>query len=137
MTNTAVRAGWILALIAVVQSLAALDLSVVNVALPAIRADLGVTAEQLPWIVHAYTLTFGGCLLLGGQLGDLLGRRTVLLSGLLVFAAASIVGGLAWNAGVLIGARAVQGLGAAVLTPLTLALVTTTFPEGRDRRPAC
>lgn len=133
MTVTAVRTGWVLVLIVTVQFMASLDLSVVNVALPAIRDDLGFGADQLSWVVNAYTLVYGGCMLLGGRLGDLFGRRPVLLAGLALFAAASLAGGLAQDPVQLIASRAAQGLGGAVLSPLTLALVTATFAEGQAR----
>lgn len=133
MTVTTTRTGWVLVLIVTVQFMASLDLSVVNVALPAIRDDLGLAAEQLSWVVNAYTLVYGGCMLLGGRLGDLLGRRRVLLAGLALFAAASLGGGLAQDPGQLVAARAAQSLGGAILSPLTLALVTATFPEGPAR----
>ncbi|RSM69674.1 MFS transporter [Kibdelosporangium aridum] len=132
-TPTTVRTGWIVVLVVTVQFMASLDLSVVNVALPAIRDDLGFTAAALSWVVNAYTLVYGGLLLLGGRLGDILGRRTVLLTGLALFALASLAGGLAQQPWQLIAARAAQGLGGAMLTPLTLALVTVTFPEGVAR----
>ena len=127
------RKRWILALACLAQFMVILDVSVVNVALPSIRNDLGFSAVNLQWVVNAYTLTFGGFLLLGGRAADLLGRRRVFLAGLVGFAAASLVGGLSTGQGMLIGARAVQGLGGAVVAPATLAIITTTFEEGYER----
>src|SRR5256714_6214952 len=113
-----------------------LDISVVNVALPSIRKDLGFSAVDLQWVVNAYTLTFAGFLLLGGRAADLLGRRKVFLVGLLVFAGASLVGGLSTSQGMLIGARALQGFGGAIVAPATLSILTTTFAEGAERNRA-
>src|SRR4051794_10910545 len=113
-----------------------LDVSIVNVALPSIRNDLGFTAANLQWVVNAYTLTFAGFLLLGGRAADLLGRRKVFLAGLLVFAGASLAGGLSTSQGMLIGARALQGLGGAIVAPATLSILTTTFAEGAERNRA-
>ncbi len=110
-----------------------LDVSVVNVALPSIRADLGFSAVDLQWVVSAYTLTFAGFLLLGGRAADLLGHRRVFVAGLGVFALASLAGGLSTSQGMLIGARAVQGLGGAIVAPVTLSVLTTTFTEGGER----
>jgi EmrB/QacA subfamily drug resistance transporter len=127
------RKRWILALTCLAQFMVILDVSVVNVALPSIRNDLHFSAVNLQWIVNAYTLTFGGFLLLGGRAADLLGRRRVFLAGLVGFAAASLVGGLSTSQNMLIAARAVQGLGGAVVAPATLAILTTTFDEGYER----
>jgi EmrB/QacA subfamily drug resistance transporter len=113
-----------------------LDVSVVNVALPSIKADLGFSGADLQWVVNAYTLTFGGFLLLGGRAADLLGRGRVFAMGLLLFAGASLVGGLALSAGVLVGARALQGLGGAIVAPASLSIVTSTFTEGAERNRA-
>jgi EmrB/QacA subfamily drug resistance transporter len=110
-----------------------LDVTIVNVALPAIQRALHFSADGLQWVVNAYTLAFGGLLLLGGRTSDLLGRRRMFMAGLALFAAASLAGGLAGSAGLLIAARAVQGVGAALLSPAALALVTVTFPAGRER----
>src|SRR5919204_2372475 len=101
-----------------------------------IRTGLGFTEQDLQWVVNAYTLTFAGFLLLGGRAVDLLGRRRVFMGGLLLFSLASLVGGLAENQGMLIGARAAQGLGGAVVSPATLAILTTTFREGPERNRA-
>jgi EmrB/QacA subfamily drug resistance transporter len=130
------RRWWILALVSLAQVMVVLDVTIVNVALPSIQDDLGFSADNLQWVVNAYLLLFGGFLLLGGRLADLLGRRRVLLSGLGLFAAASLAGGLANSSGLLIAARAVQGLGGALLSPSALAIVTVTFPHGRERNTA-
>ena len=113
-----------------------LDISVVNVALPSIQASLGFDPVNLQWIVNGYALVFAGFLLLGGRLADLYGRKRIFVLGLALFSAASLVGGLASTPGMLVAARAVQGLGAAVLTPATLTILTTTFAEGPQRNRA-
>src|SRR5213080_3762379 len=139
MTETAVamQRRWIaLALLCVAQFVVVLDASIVNVALPTIGNALKFTESNLPWVVNAYVLTFGGFLLLGGRMADLLGRRIVFMSGLVLFAIASLAGGLAVNSGQLIAARAVQGLGAAILSPAALSIVTTTFRDGAERNRA-
>jgi EmrB/QacA subfamily drug resistance transporter len=118
------------------QFMVILDTSIVNVALPSIRASLGFTATGLQWVVNAYLLTFGGFLLLGGRTADVFGRRRMLIAGLFVFSAASLACGLAPTPGVLVGARAVQGLGAAILAPAVLAVLTTRFTEARARATA-
>src|SRR3954468_17410689 len=118
------------------QFMVILDVSIVNVALPSIRADLGFTAANLQWVVNAYTLTFAGFLLLGGRPTDLLGKRRVFIAGPLLCAGASLVGGLSTSQGMLIGARALQGLGGAVVAPATLSILTTTFAEGAERNKA-
>src|SRR5687767_12237863 len=118
-----VRRRWIaLALLAAAQFVVVLDASIVNVALPSIGTDLQFSQANLSWVVNAYTLTFGGFLLLGGRMADLLGRRRLFMAGLVLFALASLVGGLATNDGQLIAARAVQGLGAALLSPAALSI---------------
>ncbi|GAB3484355.1 MFS transporter [Amycolatopsis cihanbeyliensis] len=122
-----------LALACGAQFMVVLDVSVVNVALPSIRDALGFQPAQLQWVVNAYALVFAGFLLLGGRLADLYGRRRIFLTGLSLFTLASLVGGLASGPGTLIAARAVQGLGAAVLAPATLTILTTTFAEGPPR----
>lgn len=129
----AARPGIALALILTCQLMLMLDATVMNVALPRIRADLGFSPAGLSWVMNAYTLVFGGLLLLGGRLGDLFGRRRVFLIGVTVFTAASLAGGLADSAGLLIAARIVQGLGAAAAGPSTIALITSTFTEPRAR----
>jgi EmrB/QacA subfamily drug resistance transporter len=115
------------------QFMVILDASIVNIALPSIRGGLGFTATGLQWVVNAYLLTFGGFLLLGGRTADLFGRRRMLITGLFLFSAASLACGLAPTPGVLVAARAAQGLGAAVLAPAVLAVLTTTFTEARAR----
>src|SRR6476659_3773223 len=105
-----------------------LDNTVVNVALPSIRADLGISISELEWVVNAYALTFGVLLLSGGKLADLLGRRRIFIVGLVIFTAASLWCGLAGSAGSLIAARSVQGVGAALMNPATLSIITATFP---------
>ncbi|MEP6955088.1 MAG: MFS transporter [Solirubrobacteraceae bacterium] len=132
-TAAAVHKNWVLALCCLVQFMVILDVSVVNVALPSIRADLGFSAVDLQWVVSAYTLTFAGFLLLGGRAADLLGHRTVFIAGLAVFALASLAGGLATSQGMLVAARGVQGLGGAIVAPVTLSVLTTTFTEGGER----
>ena len=125
-----------LALLATVQFMVVLDIAIVNVALPSIQVDLGFSQESLQWVISAYALFFGGFLLLGGRTADLLGRRRLFIAGLVLFSAASLASGLAWNDEALIVARAVQGLGAAMITPAALAILMTTFPEGRERNTA-
>ena len=128
---------WIaLILLCVAQFVVVLDASIVNVALPTIGNALGFSESNLPWVVNAYVLTFGGFMLLGGRMADLLGRRRVFMAGLVLFALASLAGGLATNSGQLIAARAVQGLGAAILSPAALSIVTTTFRDGAERNKA-
>lgn len=127
------RPGLTLAAVAVVQFLVSLDLSVVNIGLPEIATGLGFSAVGLTWVIHAYALTFGGLLLLGGKAADRYGHRRVLLLGLGLFGLASLLGGLAQIPGQLVAARAAQGVGAAALAPAALALLTGTFPEGRAR----
>src|SRR3954467_1511912 len=122
-----------LAVIAIAQFMVILDVTIVNVALPAIQADLGFSADGLQWGVNAYTLAFGGLLLLGGRLSDVLGRRRLFMAGLGLFAVASLAGGLSTSPGMLIAVRTVQGVGAALLSPAALALLTVTFPAGRER----
>ena len=128
--------GLALALLAMTQFIVVLDASIVNVALPSIGTDLEFSQENLSWVVNAYTLTFGGFLLLGGRLADLLGRRRMFIAGLILFGAASLAGGLAQSEAQLIAARAIQGLGAAVISPAALSIVTTTFAEGDERNKA-
>jgi EmrB/QacA subfamily drug resistance transporter len=128
---------WIaLGLLCIAQFVVVLDASIVNVALPTLGEDLSFSQDNLSWVVNAYVLTFGGFLLLGGRLADLLGRRRVFMSGLILFAVASLVGGFAESEGALIAARAVQGLGAAILSPAALSIVTTTFRDGSERNKA-
>ncbi len=124
---------WALALLSVVQFMIVLDIAIVNVALPSIQVDLGFSQENLQWVISAYALVFGGFLLLGGRTADLVGRRRMFLIGLVVFSVASLVAGLAWNEPSLIGARALQGLGAAIIAPAALSILMTTFTEGKER----
>jgi EmrB/QacA subfamily drug resistance transporter len=125
-----------LALVCLVQFMVILDVAIVTLALPSIKTALGFSETGLQWVLSAYTLTFGGLLLLGGRAGDLLGRRRVLIAGLVVFTGASLVCGLASSAGMLIAARALEGVGAAIVSPATLAIVSTTFPDGAERNKA-
>jgi EmrB/QacA subfamily drug resistance transporter len=137
--NTAAtdRTKWLaLALLCTVQFMVVLDVAIVNVALPSIKLDLGFSQENLQWVISAYALVFGGFLLLGGRLADIVGRRTVFMVGLVVFSIGSLLSGLAWSDESLIGARALQGLGAAAITPSALSILTTTFREGRERNVA-
>ena len=128
------RRKWLaLALLSAVQFMVVLDIAIVNVALPSIQVDLGFSESNLQWVISAYALVFGGFLLLGGRAADLLGRRRLFLAGIVVFSVASLLAGLAWSEGSLIGARALQGLGAAVITPAALSILSTTFVEGRER----
>jgi EmrB/QacA subfamily drug resistance transporter len=134
---TATRRKWFaLALLCTVQFMVVLDIAVVNVALPSIQTDLGFSQENLQWVISAYALLFGGFLLLGGRAADLLGRRRVFLAGIVVFTAASLFSGLAWSEGSLIVARGLQGLGAAIISPAALSILTTTFDEGPERNTA-
>src|SRR4026207_2452554 len=129
------RRKWIaLLLLCMVQFMVILDIAIVNVALPSIKIDLGFSQENLQWVISAYALVFGGFLLLGGRLADILGRRSVFMVGLVIFSAGSLLSGLAWDETSLIGARALQGLGAATITPSALSILTTTFPEGGERK---
>src|SRR5919198_1321614 len=122
-----------LALIVTAQFMVILDVAIVNVALPSIKSDLGFSQTNLQWVISAYAILFGGTLLLGGRLADLLGRRRLFIGGLGLFAASSLLCGLAWSEGSLIAFRAVQGLGGALLAPAALSLLMTTFAEGRER----
>jgi EmrB/QacA subfamily drug resistance transporter len=122
-----------LALLSAVQFMVVLDIAIVNVALPSIKVDLGFSQENLQWVISAYALVFGGFLLLGGRSADLLGRRRVFLAGIVLFTLASLLAGLAWSETSLIGARAFQGLGAAIISPAALSILSTTFAEGRER----
>jgi len=126
----------ILILLCLVQFMDVLDASILNIALPSIKRDLGFSQEGLQWIVNGYILTYGGFLLLGGRVADLLGRRRILVTGLIVFAGASMVGGLAHSESLLIAARFAQGFGAAMLSPAALSSLTTIFSKGRERNTA-
>ncbi|HEY7881667.1 MAG TPA: MFS transporter, partial [Streptosporangiaceae bacterium] len=125
-----------LLVIATAQLMVVLDSTIVNVALPPIQRALGFSGSSLEWVVNAYALAFGGLLLLGGRAGDILGRRRVFIAGVTVFSLASLLGGLATTQEWLLVARALQGIGAAVVAPTALSLVTTTFPEGALRNRA-
>ena len=128
------RRKWLaLSLLSVVQFMVVLDIAIVNVALPSIKVDLGFSQENLQWVISAYALLFGGFLLLGGRAADLLGRRRIFIAGLVVFTLSSLLAGLAWSEASLIGARAFQGLGAAIISPAALSILSTTFAEGRER----
>ncbi len=122
-----------LALIVTAQFMVILDVAIVNVALPSIKSDLGFSQTNLQWVISAYAIMFGGALLLGGRLADLLGRRRLFIAGLALFATSSLLCGLAWSEASLIGFRGVQGLGGALLAPAALSLLMTTFAEGRER----
>ena len=124
------------AIVCLAQLMVVLDATVVNVALPSIQRGLGISQANLQWVVNAYTLTFGGFLLLGGRLSDLFGRRRLFFVGVSLFTVASLIDGLSSSAGMLVGARALQGIGAALVSPATLAIVNTTFPDGDDQRKA-
>jgi EmrB/QacA subfamily drug resistance transporter len=128
------RRKWLaLGLLSVVQFMVVLDIAIVNVALPSIKVDLGFSQDNLQWVISAYALVFGGFLLLGGRAADLLGRRRIFLVGLAIFTVASLLAGLAWSESSLIGARLLQGLGAAIISPAALSILSTTFREGRER----
>ena len=133
---TSERKGLALALLALAQFVVVLDASIVNVALPSIGRDLEFSQDDLSWVVNAYVLVFGGFLLLGGRLANLLGRRRIFIVGLVVFGLASLAGGLATSPGMLIAARAVQGLGGALLSPAALSMLTVLFAEGAARNKA-
>jgi MFS family permease len=131
------RRKWIaLALLATTQFVIVLDAAIVNVALPSIGKDLKLSQDDLPWVVNAYVLAFGGFLLLGGRMADLLGRRRLFIGGLALFSLASLLGGLATNEGQIIAARALQGLGGALIAPAALSMVTVMFAEGSERNKA-
>src|SRR5262252_4366550 len=125
-----------LALIVTAQFMVILDVAIVNVALPSIKTDLGFSATGLQWVITAYAILFGGTLLLGGRLADLLGRRRMFVAGLALFAASSLLCGFAWSSSSLVAFRALQGLGGALLAPAALSLLMTTFAEGPERNRA-
>lgn len=130
------RLRWALVLISLAQLMVVLDSTIANIALPFIGADLDISQSNLQWIVTGYALAFGGLLLLGGRLGDLYGRRRIFVVGVTIFAIASLTGGMAQNEAMLLTSRAFQGLGAALASPAALALITTTFPAGKERNRA-
>jgi EmrB/QacA subfamily drug resistance transporter len=135
-TNSERRRWLVLAVTVAAQFMVILDVAVVNVALPSIRHDLHFSQESLQWVITAYSILFGGALLLGGRLADLLGRRRLFMSGVALFTLSSLLSGLAWSEGSLIVGRALQGLGGALLAPAALSIVVPTFREGRDRNVA-
>ncbi len=128
--------GLALVLIATAQLMVVLDATIVNVALPDVQKALGFSGTGLEWVVNAYALTFGGLLLLGGRAGDILGRRRVFIAGIILFSVASLLGGFATTQTWLLAARAVQGVGGAIIAPTALSLITTNFPEGPPRNRA-
>jgi EmrB/QacA subfamily drug resistance transporter len=130
------RRWWALALLCGAFFMVVLDATIVLVALPSIQADLGFSEQGLQWVLSAYALTFGGLLLLGGRAADLLGRRRLFMTGVLFFTAASLLCGLAWSPAALLAARAVQGIGAAIMTPTALSIIATTFTDGSERNKA-
>jgi EmrB/QacA subfamily drug resistance transporter len=135
--GSAARRRWLVLVVAVAaQFMVVLDVAVVNVALPAIKSDLGFSQESLQWVITAYAILFGGVLLLGGRLADLLGRRRLFAAGVALFTVGSLLSGLAWSESTLIVFRALQGLGGALLSPAALSIVVTTFAEGRERNTA-
>jgi EmrB/QacA subfamily drug resistance transporter len=136
LTNPARRRWLVLAVTVAAQFMVILDVAVVNVALPAIKSDLHFSQENLQWVITAYAILFGGALLLGGRLADLLGRRRLFMTGVAVFTLGSLLSGLAWSAGALIAFRALQGVGGALLSPAALSILVTTFAEGRERNTA-
>jgi len=137
MTDASTRRRWLtLAVVGAAFFMTVLDVAIVNVAIPSIQRDLHIKEETVQWVITAYAITFGGFLLLGGRMADLLGRRRIFVAGLVLFTAASLTCGLANSAGVLIASRAVQGLGAAIISPAALSIVTTTFAEGAERNKA-
>src|SRR5438093_1722116 len=134
MTKLENRRRWLgLAIIVLAQFMVVLDIAIVNVALPSIRTDLHFSQESLQWVVTAYAILFGGFLMLGGRLADLLGRRRLFVTGVALFAVSSLLAGLSWSEGSLITFRALQGLGGALLSPAALSILTTVFREGRER----
>jgi len=130
------KLGLALVLIATAQLMVVLDATIVNVALPDIQKAIGFSGTGLEWVVNAYALTFGGLLLLGGRAGDILGRRRVFIAGIILFSLASLFGGFATSQAWLLAARAIQGVGGAIIAPTALSLITVTFPEGPPRNRA-
>src|SRR5256714_11060524 len=128
------RRRWLaLAVIVTAQFMVVLDVAIVNVALPSIKTDLNFSEQNLQWVITAYSILFGGVLLLGGRLADVLGRRKLFIAGIALFTVSSLLDGLAWSEGSLIAFRSLQGLGAALVSPAALSILTTTFREGRER----
>src|SRR6476659_8311258 len=136
MAKNATNPWVVLVLICVAQFMVILDATIVNVALPSIQTDLNLSEANLQWIVNAYALVFGGFLLLGGRAGDLLGRKRLFLVGLVIFTSASLLDGLSVSSGMLIASRALQGFGAALISPAALSIISTTFAEGAERAKA-
>src|SRR4051794_30608399 len=136
MSPAADRRWLILAIVGAAFFMTVLDVAIVNVAIPSIQTDLNVTETTVQWVLIAYAITFGGFLLLGGRMADLLGRKRIFLVGLVLFTVASLLCGLANDISILIGARAVQGIGAAIISPAALSIVTTTLDEGGERNKA-
>ncbi len=136
MTELQQRKWLVLAVVGAAFFMTILDVAIVNVAIPSIQTDLHIKESTVQWVITAYAITFGGFLLLGGRMADLLGRRRIFVVGLILFTIASLTCGLAWSAGVLIVSRAVQGIGAAIISPAALSIVTTTFEEGAERNKA-
>ena len=134
--NSDSRRWWALAVVIAAQFMVILDIAIVNVALPSIKTDLHFSQSNLQWVITAYAILFGGVLMLGGRLADVLGRRRLFVSGVTVFAVGSLLSGLAWSEGSLIAFRALQGLGGALLTPAALSILMTIFTEGRERNVA-
>jgi len=130
------RRWWVLAVVVAAQFMVILDVAIVNVALPSIKSDLHFSQASLQWVITAYAIIFGGALLLGGRLADLLGRRRLFMAGIAVFTASSLLAGLAWSETSLIAFRALQGLGGALLAPAALSILMTTFREGSERNRA-
>src|SRR6201981_1846669 len=131
------RRRWLaLAVIVTAQFMVVLDISIVNVALPSIKTDLNFSQESLQWVITAYSIFFGGFLLLGGRLADLFGRRRLFMAGLSLFTVSSLLDGLAWSEASLIAFRGLQGLGAAMMSPAALSILTTTFEESSERNTA-
>src|SRR3954471_12679682 len=129
-------AGAVLATVAVAQFMVVLDATVVNVALPTIQRSVGFSEQNLSWVLNAYTLMFGGFLLLGGRLADGLGRRRLFMAGIAVFSGASVICGVSQSEGMLLVARGLQGLGGAMVSPAGLSIILTTFVEGHERNRA-
>src|SRR3954469_1000843 len=128
---------WVtLVLVCMAQFMVILDATIVNVALPTIQRDLDFSQANLQWVINSYTLLFGGFLLLGGRAADILGRKRIFIAGVILFSVASLLNGLAQNSGQLIGFRALQGLGGALVSPAALSIITATFAEGPERTKA-
>src|SRR5436305_9937786 len=134
MPSEAIDRRWLaLAALVAAQFMVVLDVAIVNVALPSIKTDLHFSQESLQWVITAYAIMFGGVLLLGGRMADLLGRRRLFIAGVILFTASSLLAGFAWSEASLIAFRAAQALGGALLAPAALSILTTTFAEGRER----